>query len=195
MKNSFMKLSFGLLVTIGLTTMTACKKGENDPFISLKTRKGRITGEWKLVEGTVIETETIDGETGVYQTTYTSSTRVDDDGSTDDYTENLIINRDGTYEEIIVQNGSTVKVKGNWYFSGKNEDIDLKKKEAVVFSETEHVFLNGTTTYEGLHADRIILIDQLKNKKITFKGEIASDLTGPNPESYTYSYDRTFEKQ
>ena len=112
--------------------MTACKKGENDPFISLKTRKGRITGEWKLVEGTVIETETIDGETGVYQTTYTSSTRVGDDGSTDDYTENLIINRDGTYEEIIVQNGSTIKVKGNWYFSGKNEEIDLKKKEAVV---------------------------------------------------------------
>jgi hypothetical protein len=44
MKNRFLKVSFAFVVITGLVAITGCKKGENDPFISLKTRKGRITG-------------------------------------------------------------------------------------------------------------------------------------------------------
>ena len=28
--------------------LVGCKKGENDPLISLKTRKSRLSGEWKM---------------------------------------------------------------------------------------------------------------------------------------------------
>jgi hypothetical protein len=104
----------------------------------------------------------------------------------------IIIERDGTYEKVVTQNGSEFKVRGNWYFSGKSEDIDLKKKEAIIFSETELVYLNGTKTYDGLHANRILLIDQLKNKKMTFKGVIKSAVIN---ESAIYAYDLNYEKQ
>ena len=31
-------------------TILACKKGENDPFLSLSSRKARLAGEWKLTK-------------------------------------------------------------------------------------------------------------------------------------------------
>lgn len=31
-----------------LISFSACKKGENDPFFSLKTRKGRLAGDWTV---------------------------------------------------------------------------------------------------------------------------------------------------
>jgi hypothetical protein len=35
-----------LLCMPALLTISACKRGEDDPFLSLKTRDGRIIGEW-----------------------------------------------------------------------------------------------------------------------------------------------------
>lgn len=42
---------FLLLLLFGalFTAMTACKKGENDPFFSFKSRNARLKGTWKLV--------------------------------------------------------------------------------------------------------------------------------------------------
>jgi hypothetical protein len=34
----------------------ACKKGEDDPAFSLRTRKARVEGKWRLLEGEVIKT-------------------------------------------------------------------------------------------------------------------------------------------
>lgn len=38
-----------------VSTFSACKKGENDPFFSLKSRKARLVGEWKIAEGNIEE--------------------------------------------------------------------------------------------------------------------------------------------
>lgn len=192
MKNRFLKVSFALVAIVGLTAITGCKKGENDPLISLKTRKGRITGEWKLVEGTIVDTETIGGTTGSSEIIYTSST-LSEGGSSIPYTETITIERDGTYSQTITQNGTPLTINGNWYFSGKSESIDLKKKEAIIFSESEFVHPGGTITHGGLYADRILLIDRLKNKQLVFKGVISGDSSVG--ESGSQSYDLTFEKQ
>jgi hypothetical protein len=37
-----------LLCMPALLTISACKRGEDDPFLSLKTRDGRIIGEWMV---------------------------------------------------------------------------------------------------------------------------------------------------
>jgi len=39
-----------LLIIITLS-FSACKKGEEDPFLSLKSRTGRLTGDWVLKSG------------------------------------------------------------------------------------------------------------------------------------------------
>lgn len=192
MKNRFLKISFALIAIIGLTTITGCKKGENDPFLSLKSRKARISGEWKLSAGTLTDTYTSGGTTNTDITTYTGTT-CSYNGSTSTYSESLTIEKDGTYETVIVQDGIANTIRGNWFFSGKSKELDLKKKEAIIFSETQYISTVGTSTYTGIYGDQIILIDQLKNKELIFKGTITyQDSDG---DAATYSYDRTFEKQ
>lgn len=192
MKNRILRVSFAFIAIAGLTAVTGCKKGENDPFLSLKSRKARISGVWKLSEGTVTESTTSGGSTNTDITTYTGTT-VSSGGSTSTYSETLTIDKDGTFEVNIVEDGFSYTVKGNWFFSGKSKDIDLKKKEAIIFSELQYISTGGTSTYTGLYADQILLIDQLKNKEIIFKGSVTYSETG----GYTglYEYDRTFEKQ
>lgn len=38
----------GLTLVITTVLMNGCKKGENDPFLSLKSRKARVAGEWTV---------------------------------------------------------------------------------------------------------------------------------------------------
>ncbi|MBV6461510.1 MAG: hypothetical protein HJHJAOHD_01640 [Flavobacteriales bacterium] len=39
-----------IAIIVVASTFTACKKGSGDPGISLKSRKGRVTGEWKATK-------------------------------------------------------------------------------------------------------------------------------------------------
>lgn len=48
------------LITLGCFNFSSClKKGEEDPFISLRTRKVRITGEWKVTKYIVNGTDAL----------------------------------------------------------------------------------------------------------------------------------------
>jgi len=192
MKNRILSISFALIAIAGLTTLTGCKKGENDPVLSLKSRKARISGEWKLNSGTITETFSGSGGSGTALTTYTGSSKTVN-GSTVTYTETLTIEKDGTFEVEIIEDGDISTVSGNWFFSGKNKDGDLKNKEAVIFSELKYTSSSGTDTYSGLYGDQILMIDQLKNKELIFKGSSTYQQTGGD--SGSYAYDRTFEKQ
>lgn len=65
MKKTIIFSSCILLASIGFD---ACKKGPNDPFFSIYSRKARVAGEWKLTAGTEltsingkIENKTDDG--------------------------------------------------------------------------------------------------------------------------------------
>ena len=192
MVTKFLKMAFAFVAIAGFTAITGCKKGENDPFLSLKSRKARISGEWKLTDGIVTQINSDGVNTDTYVTTFTETTATVD-GNSISYTQTLTIDKDGTYEVVIVEDGDTYTISGNWYFSGKSKDIDLKKKEAIIFSETKYVSSSGSDTYQGLYADEIILIDQLKNKELIFKGLVTYD----NIDGFTasYEYDRTFTKQ
>ena len=196
MKNRILTISFALIAIVGLTAVTGCKKGENDPFLSLKSRKARISGEWKLSSGTLTDSYSGPGGSSTTLTNYTgTSVTYSGSGSTSTalYTEELTIEKDGTYEVVIIEDGDRSTIKGNWFFSGKVKDADIKKKEAIIFSETQYSSAFGTSTYTGLYGDQILLIDQLKSKEIIFKGSVTYQETGGD--SGTYSYDRTFEKQ
>lgn len=193
MKNRVLSISFALIAIAGLTTITGCKKGENDPFLSLKTRKARITGEWRLTSGTVSETENTSSGSNTYLTTYTSTTRTID-GNTISYRETLTIEKDGTFNVERVVDGGISVVSGNWFFSGKNKEADLRNKEAIVFKETAFTSNGGAGwTNTGVYGDEILLIDQLKNKEMIFKGSTTYQILGGD--SGSSSYDKTFEKQ
>ena len=194
MSKKLYNLAFIAIAIVGLTTMSSCKKGENDPFLSLKSRKARITGEWKLTGGSSTNTYTSGGVIGSSTTTYTSSsyTITSVNSYTATYSETMTIEKDGTYEVVVTDDGETYTVKGVWFFSGKVKDLDLKNKEAIVMVSQEYSEPGYFETYNGLYGDDVMIIDQLKNKEVVFKGSYSSSGTGYTSNS---TYERTFEKQ
>ncbi|MBI3233934.1 MAG: hypothetical protein HYZ42_07810, partial [Bacteroidetes bacterium] len=56
-KNSLLTL---VVLMAALTTLNSCKRGDNDPFLSLRGRDGRLKGAWTLsaVSGKYTKTTT-----------------------------------------------------------------------------------------------------------------------------------------
>lgn len=96
-----------------LLATPSCKKGENDPFMSLSSRKARVSGDWDVtnIVGSSTNTEA-DGDYqktssamsgSVITTTYTNYDSGSSSSTTSTSTETLndgsyMINKDGTWE-------------------------------------------------------------------------------------------------
>lgn len=64
----FLSVVLLISVVIGSLTFESCKKGPNDPFISLRSRKARMVGEWTVAKYTKEYTEIyITGEQYYYK--------------------------------------------------------------------------------------------------------------------------------
>ncbi len=182
MKKQF--LTFGILLLLIAGTLTSCKKGAEDPFLSLRTRKARLTGVWNLSSADYskktknsTETYNFDKETGIMTYSYKTGTIIS-------YTKNykysrvLTINKDNTFTDVetITDNGTeTTTKKGYWNFAPANKDLDVKNKERVIF-QISRIDVNdhGDVSYEiydGATNSVVNIIDlsQLSNKQITVK--------------------------
>lgn len=156
-----------IIIFISLNFLLSCKKGENDPFLSLRTRKARLVGEWKVVKSEkermkkVYELDTYDQYSIVYDTTLydgTTSTEVAwllevSDGiqtlspypqTTRTYTEIYEFNKDGSFKYVKDYIG-VVKYEetGTWIFSPKNESKNNKNKEAIQLYTSAYMFYNA----------------------------------------------------
>jgi hypothetical protein len=169
--------------------LSSCKKGENDPFLSLKSRKARVAGEWTVTkyerisssvdaadpEENYSSTASYDGTTATG--TYTSSL-----GTTPStpytYTESYTFEKDGTFTKTRVEGTETEVISGNWIFLGKNKNADLAKKEAIMLSYNSYVVTEGgasdTETSNGYSDTETFLIDQLKSKEMILIQESTS---------------------
>ncbi|TNE72462.1 MAG: hypothetical protein EP333_07595 [Bacteroidetes bacterium] len=180
MKKSHLK--HALIAVLTISFLAACKKGENDPFLSLKSRNSRITGTWKLTSQTTSETyvESFNGSstTDVFSTTYDGTTLyVNDGGSSNStsYSQTIEINKDGTYKMTRIEDGSTYQNNGNWWW------IDSKKKKVRIAFDDD---------WGSLY------IDRLTNKEmvLTIDESYSSSESGYSS-STTSTAKYTFEKE
>lgn len=111
-KIKFYLLAF-VFATAALTYLPSCKKGTDDPVVSLKTRKDRFTNTWTLTK---------------YEK---NGTTQDIGGST--YTYNVFNN--GTLTQTVEGTvfGAPVRTTSNGTWSFMNDDEDVK---IIVGSET-----------------------------------------------------------
>ncbi len=195
-------LSLGALALV--VNLTSCKKGENDPFLSLSSRKARLAAEWTLTKSestdvyngnngnddyvqTTISTYNGTVETGT-ETTVTNGVSETVDLTPDAYTVNFTIEKDGTFIYEYKNADGTTKYEGNWMFLGKNKSTELKKKEAISLSFTKftETDVNGvSTSTSGKDLDGwVLLIDQLKKKEII----LIDESTYTNQDGKTNSY-------
>lgn len=175
------KLKFAAIAIIAVVALGACKKGENDPFLSLKSRNARITGVWDLTEGSTstVNTTTVSGSTttDTETNTYTSTTLTNNDNGTVvsiPYTQSIDIRKDGTYTRTIVADGSTNEFTGNWWWVNSK-----KKKVRIAFDDD----------YGSMY------IDRLKNKELVLTlNQTDSDTQTGYSSVSTYTQTFTFEK-
>ncbi|MEY3425959.1 MAG: hypothetical protein RL679_1317 [Bacteroidota bacterium] len=199
-----------------IANLSSCKKGENDPFLSLKSRKARVVGEWTVTkeEGTSqdiskisfggVTVTTTTNETSTYNGTLFTSTSVTTSSAggnplentyNDVYTQSYTFEKDGSFtlETVYTGQNYTEKIEGTWAFVGKSKTAELKNKEAIALSITKYSDIdNGvTTTYSatGFDDSIIIAIDRLKNKEMVFIRE--STYSEPNGDTGSSSLTTT----
>ena len=175
-------LKMAAIALIAVATLGACKKGENDPFLSLKSRNARITGVWHLTTGTSSSSDatTLAGvtTTDTQSTSYTETTMTQTDNgvsTTIPYTESMEIKKDGTYTRTTVSDGTTYTSTGNWWWENSK-----KKKVRIAFDD------DWGSMY----------IDRLKNKELvlTYDESGSTSATGYT-NTYSYTQSMTFEKE
>lgn len=173
------KLALIAAVAIPSVTFVGCKKGENDPAISLRSRKGRVAGEWtvasgegKTTSGSSTTTWKIDGTTYSYTSGSTTLTST--------YEGKYTFEKDGTWTSTTTQSGDGWSEKtdasGTWNFTGGVGETKNKSQIVMMtLSETTTSTFGSTTdtetdTWTGLDAPTSIYdIDQLKNKEMIWK--------------------------
>ncbi len=169
---------------VAFSTLQGCKKGEEDPGLSLRSRKARLTGEWTVTSYAAKEFE--DGAL-YYSQTLEGASLKDIDGDLVAFSQDFTFEKDGTYSSTQIEDGVTTTYKGNWAFLGKSKSAELKKKEAILLDETS----STNPTYSSTHsnfADGYAMayeIVKLSNKEIIMKYNIAvkdSDLTNYSEE-------------
>jgi len=200
MKKTFIKILF-LSALIG--GLAECRKGEDDPLISFRSRKARVAGEWKLTSGSVTGLSTSHGTNPVttsYTENYTESTYsyFSNSGSqSGTHSYDIEFKKDGTYTSTqkmsttitgTVVNNITITTSGVWNFTGRVGDY--KEKEQIVLKETSRSEIDQTgnqiTTTSNTIGGRDFggehmmswTLRELRNKKLVIYSKIIeSDAT------------------
>lgn len=162
MKN--LKLTLIAALVISTIVVPACRKGENDPSISLRTRKARVAGEWKVTSGTGYDSNS--------SFTYDGSTYIEN-GNTSTRTIEYIFEKDGAFLITDIENGKIEKTEGVWNFMGGVGEI--KNKSQLALRITKFTDDDGSVdTYDGDEADVVYDIDELRHKKMVLKRQLIS---------------------
>lgn len=179
MKNTVVLLLSALVIA---GSFSGCKKGENDPFLSLRSRKSRLEGNWVIVKEEVSETNINGSTTEIMQSVYDGKMKITTTTTTVGalsttvidtvkFTVNFDIKKDGNYK-ITAANENKIDIvttEGTWLFLGKSKLNDLKNKEAILLTTTKQVVSSNpvanSVNYENLNGLTIV-IDALKNKEM-----------------------------
>ncbi|MFT7113294.1 MAG: hypothetical protein ACI8P7_000058 [Candidatus Azotimanducaceae bacterium] len=98
--NKKIKNTILLAASVALVfSFSSCKKYEDGPGFSLRSKTARLTGEWEAVK--------IDGS------------------NVEDVEYLMEFEKDGTYSQTITFNSSTQTEKGEWEWSSNKEEIEV----------------------------------------------------------------------
>jgi hypothetical protein len=154
-----------LLIAAGVL-LGSCKKGKDDPFLSLKFRNKRIQQEWVLKNMSYLYMNESNGNTYITEETYdgTTLTRV--------YTENgfsftgaykvqfvLDIRKGGIYSYTLSDDNNSESLETLWHW------VDTDKKKSSIW----------LTDFPYSYLDEPILIDRLSSKELVLSGDYLND--------------------
>ncbi|MBL7931787.1 MAG: hypothetical protein JNL60_07795 [Bacteroidia bacterium] len=170
----------------------SCKKGEDDPLLSLRTRKNRITGNWTLKSGYLdVHTENAPGVTDEhyeYSESDLSYKHVQKNSLETGVSHHLNIQFDKKGHFVVEEesNGNTFKAEGEWDF--EDGQGKAKKKEYIQLKITS--VLQGKTYYYDSfiksNTHLVYRIKELRNKKLVLVSEKNMLYSFANAEKYWF---------
>ncbi len=195
---SIFKFFFIAVLFTTLMPLSSCKKGANDPTLSLRSRSSRLAGAWSLsssdytvvkatasTKTTITDHYTFDGtKYTMVSTEVIGNSKPIVDTFKYTYSELLTIDKANTFTRVTTFNygppftAQTSTESGNWSWLNKDKDAELKKKEAVVFMSEKFVQGTGTgSTSTNGKTDNpvVILIDELRNSKLVILNNSTSN--------------------
>jgi hypothetical protein len=164
------KVRILILTFIVLGAIPSCKKGDNDPFISLRSRDARITGNWKVVNLEYNSNDDGDISSAILNGSILTQT-INGSSISYSYSANWEINSDGTLNSSYAIDGSLSTESDTW-----NWLDDSQKKSKIS--------ING----------EVYVVDRLTNKELVLRSQ--SEYSNPSGNDLEiYSSTLTLEKE
>lgn len=172
-------LHIGLAFIFLIPTFQSCKKGENDPVISLQTRKARLANNWAVTFSEITNGDTVKTFNGEVEVVKIGEIELANIPSTQNY----LFEKDGGYtieisrtypagyldSAVGVQVVNTLET-GTWSFAGGNGEVKTKEQLLLLpnrwerriegFAEVE------VKTWEGQNIGMIYNLDMLKSSEM-----------------------------
>lgn len=132
-----MRIIFGFLIISSLSVLFGCRKGEDDPLISLRSRTNRLTGTWKLISFESNSTESL---------TYTTTNDVNDN-RTDHQVDvvNSVGLSDDFFQEKQTNTGTITNLNHRWVIANNDTlisvDTSLVEPDIETGTENEYEFI------------------------------------------------------
>lgn len=170
-----------LLLMASCLLLTTCRKGEDDPAFSLRTRKARVTGDWNMVSGRAAITSFGNNVTYMFDHSeilfYGITRGVIYFGP---YQFSMSIRPDGrfVFREILM--GEVTELEGYWNFNtGAGE---ARNKEVICFTVDQVIKgrTYGPNFFNRYSPNFSYTIRELRNKKLVLQafGKVSADTTG-----------------
>jgi hypothetical protein len=166
-------LIVAIISVVFVFSTESCKKGSEDPALSLRSRTARLCGAWTVKHHesttTTYTTSASNSITHIFDQGKYSINNTSTETETGTYVWTVTIDKNGIYnisKEITPATGPkrSDNENGIWYWAGGNKDLGLKNKEMVNFSVLQYT--NGNT-YSGTPTSSYTwVIKELKNKEI-----------------------------
>jgi hypothetical protein len=179
-----------MVAAFTLPMLNSCKKGEGDPFLSLKSREGRLKGSWELVAGTE------NGTSGsyTYTVTYTGALATwMSDGQTGSYpyTEKMEFLKDNIFKVTVMEDGDIFMMEGFWAFmDGYDEVAD---KEAVVIRVKQQTSGSNVNMYTGDNMPVFVIRFNKLSSSEAIIDDAGTSTSGSSMSNYTST--KTYEKK
>lgn len=119
-----------LAILVVAATITSCKKGEDDPTVSLRSRDSRLVGEWTLVsmQKTVNGTSSSNASDPATGSSSTSNTTIDYTAKVDGQTKTVTLSTSTVSSNSF---GSSTSSENSTYTETYSMDMEITKEGTV----------------------------------------------------------------
>jgi hypothetical protein len=195
MKTVYNKINLILLclfVVLLITESGCTRKGEDDPLVSLRTRKNRVVGKWKVTSGKM---STDSHHTLLIPVSWshngssesaTSSTN-SSFSSVQEYTTEVEFKSDASFEWVMIHTDTNGIVQratysGIWDFSKRNDAVKDKSELILRPEKAEGVWPNNSYfVFPSRQSVPVFTIRELRHDKIVIHREYEIPLISGNP--------------